>query len=724
MDLLKPFKDLRSKYQEMKSEEEMLARTQKLREEFELAKYEKEKYDNKFDREEQIYRGDREFGNIMSTGTADDVRTPVRMSFMLIEAQVDLAVPQPVYKAVCKDDEFAVKQIQAESEFTLRSSKMERINSLSEREVKKFGTGIYKVIFNNNYVGAGYRGRTEIKLVNVKNILPNAGATSMEDLEHIYHVENLTLIEAKRRYGKIADKLVSYGWAADTKYSEIGKDYDSNINKTLDTYNSTTEMRSSSSPLARYSVVEKWYRDEDGDIGLEVFSDRLLLLAVPKFYYKRKFDADKGEFMMDKDGKEMLETEDELEEDYVKNNGDVIPKGTKIKRYIPTCFPFALHYNIPRSKCFWGSSDIEATNDIEQSMKKIMSKHEEAMLKSTSKIFYNKQIEDEAALQIDNEEMSIIGVNDINNIRVVDLKDNDMTKMTYYRWLAEICQEQLGITQVWRGMNDNEATSGKMAVALIQQSNNKINIKTNEKYIAYVELYRIVCDFILAFHEGERSYRIDNDLVTMYGKFNKKELLRKDDSGNWIFPEWDIEISAEGEFPNNKQFIYDTIIQLAGGGFLEPSPTNVLVWSLLAKIGFPNAKAILQDIQEKLEQEAPPDTDTGPVPGTEEEPPPEEQSPPPMPEPQEQEQIPVPGTVPGVGMSPTMPSPGNAPPMQMTPNIAALPPELQKVVASLPPELQNMLAGLPPKEIVKILLEGMHGASNRMQGKGPDGGNV
>ena len=590
----------------------------KLMEEFWKAYYDKTKWDEKFDMEETFYIGDREIGNIYTEAADKDARTVFKLMFMLSEAEVDLNIPEAIFKAVDQADEEAVKNLQAQCDYTLRSNDMDKINSFAERECKKYGTVIYKVLWNPNFVGAGFRGRVEIVRIHPKNILVAPGTTDMDKCDVIYHVENETLGRCIRKYGDIAKHLVGHGQPALSYWDDLGKKSLRNVNKTMDVdANPNIYMHGANHPLNKFVIVERWYIDDDGDVGMQVFSGRLIISRMPKFYYRRKTDPDTGEFVYDEDGNTIPEDVELVPYDYktwiAVQSPDIetrpeevikIWKDTQLKRYVPKDLPFVFQYNIPRSKCIWGISNSEILYDSEQSMKKMWMKHEERMLNGTTKIAYQKESEEEAALLINNADQQLLPMNDpAGGIREINLLANDQMVLNTFQMLRDLAQHQVGISNVQRGFNENDATSGKMVEALIQQSSQTLNVKSNEKHIAYKRIYKLVCGFLLCFSDGTRPHRIETGVKPSYGKFNRYNLLKYNiETEEWIYPDIDIEISEEQPFPRSSVSIYNNTIQLAAGGFFTPLPQNVLVWKLLDKLRFPNADMILANLQDQVGQ--------------------------------------------------------------------------------------------------------------------------
>uniref|UniRef100_A0A6M3XHT4 Portal protein n=1 Tax=viral metagenome TaxID=1070528 RepID=A0A6M3XHT4_9ZZZZ len=597
----------KNKIQKNKDAKDMVNKARLLNDEFDLAKLEKVQWDAKFDREETIYMGDRKFGNIYSESAADDARTAVRVSQAFIEAQIDLSIPDAVFKPVSQDDESAVKELQSEVDYCLRSNDLDEMNSLSEREVKKYGMVAYKVLWDNNYIGAGYRGRPQVICIHPKNILWASGTTDRNKCRCWYHVENETYAECIKRYGDASKSLPRLGEIADIDYDKVGSVEETNVNGTNDVnVNPDLVSRNSNHPLAKYVIVEKWYLDDDDECCMTTFSGDCVLLEVPKFYHRRKYENE--EYVKDENGNEVLEEKEIVEEDYkFQTREEMLSAGTEVTYYRPRgtkSIPIIIQNNIPRSKAIPGISDIERTYDYEQSMKKVLYKHEERMLKGNTKILYNKMQEEEASGMLDNDDLNIIPVVDVNNFKVVDFKADDRMTLEFYEFLLNQLQFQTGVTASFQGMPQGEAKSGKAIQSLVNQTAEKISLKVSEKNMTYKRIYRLMCNFILCFSDGDRPYRLDNTLQPEYGTFNKLDMVKRDQSGNVMWIDWDVEVSAEQGFPKTKTAMMEMILELAGGGYFEPTPVNLLLWQTLVKLGFPNAESILQSIQNELKNQA------------------------------------------------------------------------------------------------------------------------
>ncbi len=167
MDIITPIKKVIArvtKNDEMLDELEREEETRRLiefwKKQFEADKQDKKEWDVRFDEWEGLYHGNREFKNIKnpSNVVGAEVRTIVNFPRMVIEALIDVNVPEPNFKAVSRDDEQAIEELKNYIFYVVRSANpsLEEINLQEERRVMKNGGGFIKVHWNNSVKKAGY----------------------------------------------------------------------------------------------------------------------------------------------------------------------------------------------------------------------------------------------------------------------------------------------------------------------------------------------------------------------------------------------------------------------------------------------------------------------------------------------------------------------------------------------------------------------------------------
>lgn len=564
-----------------------------------------------WDQWEREYQGWREFGNIRDTVNAANkqVRTIINFPRMIIEALIDLNIPQADFRPVAKDDEKAVESLKNYVSYVVRSSQptLEEINLSNERRVLKFGGAFYKVHWNNNIKRAGYVGDIEISMPHPKEIIPNHSATGIHDLEHYHHVTNKTAKAILRQWPHLTKEDLE-------NKAILYKEFDETVSN--DNIMTTQEEGDRDSGLNRYTIIETTYRDEDGDICKLWWSGDLLIKHIPKFYYRRD---ENGNIME----KEPLEEDlvvragidpETGEERYVTipayqkvPTGEVDPETgepvyelvqTELEPYIPKCFDIIYQPYIPRDRCFWGISIFEDLHDPFESIKKFIYIVEEKFLRGDKKIIVD---DEELKNKLLDPLSEIIVAQNAANVKTVDFGGIDGIALIE-KW-KEWMQLMTGATNPVLGVHDPGVKSGKQAQTYIDAANFKVAIKSAYKAAAYRQLYRVIADFALAFADYDRPYRLTGNNLTesevIYGTFNRLNMLR-DDNGNLIWPDFDIENkTGDAGWMQSKGQIFENVTILANNGRFEPSPGNLYLLKILQKLGIP----YLDDIISEMEQE-------------------------------------------------------------------------------------------------------------------------
>jgi hypothetical protein len=103
----------------------------------------------------------------------------------------------------------------------------------------------------------------------------------------------------------------------------------------LDYFNAGTDY-TSNEKTKKLSVVEAWYKDSDGDVGLLTWVGDTILREQPKFFYKRDSKGNVIEY-----------------EEVKLPSGETV----QVKCHVPDYFPFAIWNNIPREKSARGLAD-------------------------------------------------------------------------------------------------------------------------------------------------------------------------------------------------------------------------------------------------------------------------------------------------------------------------------------------------------------------------------
>ena len=567
------------------AEKDLLDKWQRI---FAVDRTEKDPWDEWFDRWEELYAGDRQFNNVNSEQEVTP-RTLVNFPKRFIELHLDLNIPEPEFKPVAQDDENAVKRLESQVKYTVRSAQpsLEEMNQQDERRVRKLGGCFKKVHWNNNIKRAGFIGDVEISNPHPKDIIPNAGATSIDDMEHYHHVVNHTGNHIVRRFKNknITLEMLEKKAALYEEYDEQLGSQDINV--------SHDNKHEADSGLAKYSVVETTYRDEEGDICKLWWSGDLILDHVLKFYYRR--DAEGKPISEETYQEKTVQAFREWGKDGPQFTD--IPPGNPVPLYIPNSWDLVYQPFIPRDKCFWGMSVYEDVADIVESIKKQIYAGEEEILKGRTKIFTTDQ---SIANRLKDPYSEVIVCEDLNLVKEVQFTGDLAGHMAWLALMKGYLQELMGAEDPVLGKSSSDVTSGKQAQMYINQSQAMTDVTVAGKIAAYKRLYRVIADFHLAFSDYDRPFRLDGagpQGADTYGTFNRLNMLR-DRGGNIVYPDWDIEIGAESGFMRSKSEILQAITWLATTNKFEPNPQNLVLLRILDKIGIPHLKEAIKSMED------------------------------------------------------------------------------------------------------------------------------
>jgi len=583
----------------------------------------------------------------------EPARQVVNLVFQLIESQIDINLPVPAVEPTEEEDEAERRNmIEGQLAYMAGDTALRRINSENERITKKNGLAYFKVGWNPDYRAHTYRGRIETTNPHPGNIVLQPGVTKIRDMDYLFHIENRTIDYICRQYGE------EYREQIEAENLEYGQ---------LDYFNSGTDSYSNEK-TKKLSIVEAWYKDKDGDVGVLTWVGDIILRDQPKFFYKRDESGEVIEY-------------DEIDIPQLDEEGNLLGTETvQVRCHTPSYFPFVPWYNIPREKSARGLADPYIIFDQQEGIKKLLSIEEEKHMKGTTKIFVRKG--SSAEHKITNSVSQIITTEDpINDVITKDLKTPDNSLKDLYYIYVQAAKDALGVTEASQGRTDRgKELSGRALEILAANTQGRLGVKQDEKDIAYTELYRMWYDFLLAFADHRMPYRTDGQYnKPVYGYWDKSKLIKQDDAGEWYYPEFDIFVQAESALPKDKRFILDLANQ--AGNRID----NVEYWMLMESIGVPNASAILEMEQQKLQAQPPP----GAMPGD---------MPPSAPQSPEM-----------AGGIPPMPEMQNALPAPPQEPMQGIPPDIAQLIQQLPPDIQQQLLALPPDQQAAFLMQLLQG---------------
>lgn len=593
-----------SKRKQEEIEQERQDLIDKWKRQFEVDRTQKATIDAADNANEEYYQGKRTFGNLKDEGYnhAREVRTVVNFVRMVIEALIDLSVPEADLRAVALDDETAVRELKHYITYVSRAANLEEINLENERRVKKFGGAFYKVHWNNAVKNGSYVGDIELSNPLSKYIVPNAGAINWDDdLEHYHHILNKTEKYILRRWPHLTkddleDKAVLY------------KEYD-NFDNTAGGYAVDSEVNDRDTGLKRYSIIETTYRDDEGDICKLWWSGDLLIDHIEKFYWHRDEEGNPTQTEIlepgtqirvgtDEQGQPIFRTVEQQTDEMGNPLFDAqgFPVGEEVEYYIPKGFDLIYQPYLPRDLSCWGTSMIDDIKDLYESILKGVYIQEESFLRGRVKFITDNENDKQ---QLESATSGVIVLQ--GQVKPVDMGAVDA--IPWVEKMKEWMQLLTGATNAAMGVHDPGVKSGRQAQLYVSQANFKAALASTYKAIAFKKLYKLIADFAMAFCDDDRPFRLSGDKnKPEYGSFSRLSLLR-DDSGNVIYPNWDIEVSAQAGWLQNKSEILEQIVMLANNRAFDPTPGNLAYLKILQKLGVPFIEGALESIEKEIEEQ-------------------------------------------------------------------------------------------------------------------------
>lgn len=589
----KVVKKLVDKRQSIKQEQDDIELLDFWKKQLESDRRIKKPFDEWFDTWQTIYEGGRGFDNLSDNQIIRDdkkVRTIVNFPRMIVESQIDTAVPDPNFKAVAPDDEMPVDALKNYCMYVVRAANpsLEEINLENERRTMKFGISFIKVHWNNAIKRAGFVGDIELSNPHPKDIIPNHGAKSMEDLEHYHHVTNRHVKYFLRKWPhltqqEIEDKAILY-----KEFDEMVGTQRINV--------TDQEPGNKDAGLNKYTLVETTYRDEEGDICKLWWSGDLLIKHIPKFFYRRD---EKGNPINSEVLEEDLQVRNGIDPQTGQLQFKTIPKGQQVEYFIPTNWDLIAIPFIPRDKSFWPVSIMEDIHDLNESIKKILFTIEEGYLRGRRKVIVPSE---EMRQKITDPFSEVIVSSDPQAVQSVELGPG-MDGLQLMETMKGYLQLITGATNAALGLRTPGSTSGRQEQIYVEQSAMKVTLKGAYKANSFKQLYRVIADFAMAFCDDDRAFRLAGDREQeVYGKFNRLDLL-KDANGNIVFPDFDIEVTAEPAFMKAKGEVFNNLVLLAGQGRFQSQPGNLMLLKVLNKLGVPFLADIIQEMEDDINQQ-------------------------------------------------------------------------------------------------------------------------
>lgn len=537
------------------------------------------------DEREYIYLGSHGVdGNITTNQRpTKDANTVYNIAFEFIETQINLNVPQPSVKSIREGFEEQAHMIEDSITDKLKQMDTEEVVDAAERITAVQGYSIMELCWNNEYHHHLYSGDMELYNRHPKQFIPQTGVFKLKNMDYFFVLSKVTKEYVKKRYGKDLDYQT--------------EQYPDNTN-----LSGVSQQGDMSTPDFALTECVAWYKDDDGDVCKYTWVNTTELEDLPKYYYRR-----------DENGQIM--TTETLTRDVQIGSTQVVmdpqtgqpteqpitlPAGTEIPLYIPECMPFIVRKNVPKNFSFGGQSDLDVTRDHQDTMKKVVSKMEERIIKGGSIV---KVLEDHNVTITDQINQVIKGnAQQLSVLGVENLQADIQADIEYIQVIYKQAQSMLGITDSFQGKEDSSAKSGVAKQIQVQQASGRLLSKAFNKNAAFKELYQLMFEFMLAFYDEPRPFLSTDEFgKPKYQEFDKYKFLMVDDAGEYYY-NTDFLFSADpgDHLPQDRVFMFNTAKELLQTGAVD----QMQFWQILEGLGFPQAKQILSQLEERQQQQA------------------------------------------------------------------------------------------------------------------------
>lgn len=541
------------------------------------------------DKREYMYMGDRSVDkNVNATTQPSKKANNIwNIIFEFTESQVNNQIPMPTIKSKRSGFEEPARMIMDSIANDLKESDIDQINDKNERITPIQGFSLVEVAWDPNYKHHLYKG--EIKLIgrHPKQLVPQPKVYNLQEMDYLFILSDVTKDYVKRRYKKNLN-------GEEEQYPENTRLYGQDGSTDGNEPGSVTERGSGNeSEEEPLTEIVCWYRDEDNDICKYVWINDTELENLPKFFYRRFPNAL---------GVKTVRKTEKLEEDVYNEAGELIAQaGEEVPYFVPSKYPISVRINVPRNFAFGGQSDLDVIRDQQDSIKRVVTKMEEKIVKGGTII---TAADDHTTFNIDDTIYQIVR-GSAQQLALLDTMDltADITKdLTFVQEQYRVAQSMLGITNSFQGKEDATAQSGKAKQIQVQQASGRLQSKLFNKAIHFKEIFEIMFEFKLAFVDEIRPYLAQDDAGgDLYGEFDKYKLLMRDKKGR-LYWNTDFIFGTDGSFglPKDPMFLYEQAIALFTAGAIDVQQ----LWTIMESLQFPKAAAIKKSWQEKQNQQA------------------------------------------------------------------------------------------------------------------------
>lgn len=498
--------------------------------------------------------------------------------FIQVESQVDIAVPsiQFIGRGGEEDAEKA-RLRQSTVDFVLYNNQIENKMILNERRLNMLGSTCWRVGWDESKKGLDFEGDIVVEDVDPSYVFPDPSAYTVEDCEYIIYAHRVHQRKARRKYGKVIDKLTTDGDHATTEIYKGTLHFD---NSNQETFEDGTML-----------VIEYYYKDLDGDVAMSTIIDGEEVQFAKKFWENTRHS-----------GNEML--------------------------------PIIIYHKIPELQSIWGLGEVETIIDlVDTGDRQYMSAVLNEMMMGNDII-----VADNGAFEEGTEPENVAGaiwtVKQGKNVRRMGGIANANNSLNLVNFAHEKIEETNGNYASESGKEPMRVTTASGIAQLNEKAQARTYTKQASRLEGFKQLAKLIDWFALEFYDDDRLILIrdNNKEVVESFNFNSNDFsaepkqniedVEKDSSDvnlseiyaqnedeevrnilkgdiTRYFPTVDVEISAGNGITKSRAFTLQATQELAG---IQATPENVEVLkSIVDLLELPNADIIKDSYDKSVE---------------------------------------------------------------------------------------------------------------------------
>lgn len=537
------------------------------------------------------YKGTRDIINPTTKKKVKGATNVRRMTYELIESQVDSNIPQPKVTARDEGNDDNAKSIEDFIKSELDRMPFEKYNDKQERVCPISGGSIFLVEWDNSQKSHTSIGELKVTVLDSRCVIPEQNVTDIEDMNYMFIQLDQTKELIKRKY---------------------------NI-KVID---STQENAKENINMVTHNFC--YYKDEEGMIGLFSFVGNQIIQDMPNYFSRKESICEKcGEKKpVESDtcicgSKNFKKTDSKSEKIRIPQQKSVVDPATgettmieemveiEVPYYELNQFPIAIRHNISEIDSFLGGSDVGIIKDQQREVNISGTKIREKLLKPGSVIMIPK----DSDYKPNDEELQIIKKKNVQDrLEVINLQANIQADMQYQESEYQIARQSLGISDSFQGRTDPTATSGKAKEFAANQTAGRLVSKRIMKNACYADLFELMFKFTLAYIDEPRTYRgKDEQGKDEYKEFDKQSFVKEDVAGEYYYNDrYIFSTDASASLSTNRQAMWQEIRnQYKDGAYGPTQDIQSLLdyWTDLDLQHYPGSKRMLRRLEERLQQQ-------------------------------------------------------------------------------------------------------------------------